>query len=406
MYILWFELYFIINLLIYTEDEVLNYTSMDLENIVTPVNVDRLEQLLKLTEYDTQKTKKVVNGFRHGFSISYEGKMNVRKVAPNLQLHIGNETILWNKVMKEVKLGRYAGPFEQPPFEFFIQSPIGLVPKDNGMNTRLIFHLSYLRSGSSVNSEMPKEACSVHYSEFDEAVKRCIEEGVGCFISHSDFSAAFRNLGIKKSHWPLLLMKARSPVDKKWYFFIDKCLPFGASISCAHFQDVSDVIEHIVRFYTKKCVVNYLDDFLFTALLHMLCNQQVKTFLKICKYINFPVNLDKTFWGTTTLTFLGFLINTVKQVVGIPEDKIRKAVTLMTEVLGKRKITVHRLQKLCGFLNFICRAVVPGRAFTRCLYAHLTGHNLKPHHHLKVTGEMKADLLVWNSFLRNPAVYY
>ena len=134
--------------------------------------------------------------------------MLVKRTAPNLKLNVGNETILWNKVMKEVGLGRYAGPYEKPSFEYYIQLPIGLVPKDNGVNARLIFHLSYPRSGDSVNSGTPKELCSVQYCEFDEAIKRCIEEGVGCFISHSDFSAAFRNLGIKREHWPLLLMKA------------------------------------------------------------------------------------------------------------------------------------------------------------------------------------------------------
>ena len=47
--------------------------------------------------------------------------------------------------MKEVKEGRYAGPFESIPFDSYIQSPIGLVPKDGGKDTRLIFHLSYIR---------------------------------------------------------------------------------------------------------------------------------------------------------------------------------------------------------------------------------------------------------------------
>ena len=53
------------------------------------------------------------------------------------------EIILWNKVMKEVKEKRFAGPFKEIPFEHFIQSPIGLVPKDGGKYYRLIFHLSY-----------------------------------------------------------------------------------------------------------------------------------------------------------------------------------------------------------------------------------------------------------------------
>ena len=101
---------------------------------------------------------------------------------------------------------RFAGPYESPPFEYYIQSPVGLVPKDDGKETRLIFHLSYPRSGDSVNSLTPPEICKVKYSDFDDAVRCCIEEGIGCSIAKSDMSAAFRNLGIKNSHWPLLLM--------------------------------------------------------------------------------------------------------------------------------------------------------------------------------------------------------
>ena len=44
--------------------------------------------------------------------------------------------------MKEVSLGRIAGPFEKIPFTNFMQSPIGLVPKTGG-KTHLIFHLSF-----------------------------------------------------------------------------------------------------------------------------------------------------------------------------------------------------------------------------------------------------------------------
>ena len=241
------------------------------------------------------------------FSIGYEGDEHVRRTAPNLKFRIGDERVLWNKVMKEVKEKCYAGPFAEPPFDYFIQSPIRLVLKGGGVNTRLIFHLSYPRSGCSINSETPRELCTVKYCEFDDAIKRCIEEGIGCSISRSDISADFRNLGIKPEHWKFLLMKARSPIDGKWYYFVDKCLPFGASISCSHFQAVSDAIAHVVKFYTHKKVTNYLDDFLFAAFLKMLCDRQVKKFIWVCKEINMPVNRDKTFWGTTSLTFLGGL---------------------------------------------------------------------------------------------------
>ena len=133
--------------------KLLFYTNFDLEHVVTPVRADVLEQLLIETNYDPVERDFIINSFKHGFDLGYQGQTtNIQRKAPNLKLTVGNHTILWNKVMKEVKLGRYAGPFEEPPFMDFIQSPIGLVPKD-GSDTRLIFHLSYPRSRKSINSQ-------------------------------------------------------------------------------------------------------------------------------------------------------------------------------------------------------------------------------------------------------------
>ena len=110
-----------------------------------------------------RKLNFLVEGFKHGFSIGYAGPEKVQIKSPNLKFReVGNPTMLWNKVMKEVKEERYAGPFDKIPFDSYIQSPIGQVPKDGGKNTRLIFHLSYPRGkGTSVNANTPAEMCSV-----------------------------------------------------------------------------------------------------------------------------------------------------------------------------------------------------------------------------------------------------
>ena len=158
-----------------------------------------------------------------------------------------------------------------PPYDNFIQSPIGLVPKDRNKHTRLIFHLSYPRGKNvkkSVNANTPRDRCLVKYLDFDKAIQLCLKMGRSvCHLGRSDVRSAFRNLCMKKSQWRYLLMKARSPFDGKWYYFMDKCLPFGASISCAHFQMVSDAIAHLVKSRTHQDLVNYLDDFLFVAIL-------------------------------------------------------------------------------------------------------------------------------------------
>ena len=134
----------------------------------------------------------------------------------------------------------------------------------------------------------------------------------------------FRNLGIKKKHWHFLIMKARCPSTGKWKFFVEKAVPFGSSISCSHFQHVSNAVAHIVRFRTKHDNVNYLDDYLFASLIKAICNGQVRVFMDICNAIALPVNIEKTFWGTTLLTFLGMLLDTENQTVSIPTDKIEK----------------------------------------------------------------------------------
>ena len=385
------------------------YQNLDLESIKTPVDADMLEKLLIESNYNTDETEFLVNGFKNGFPLEYEGETDVKMTSPNLKFReVGTPIQLWNKVMKEVKEERYAGPFESIPFDNYIQSPIGLVPKDNGKDTRLIFHLSYPRGkGLSVNANTPKHKCTVKYPDFNEAIQICIREGMNCMIAKSDMKSAFRNLGMRKKDWKYLVMKAISPLDGKTYYFVDKCMPFGASISCSHFQRFSNAIKHIVQYRTKKNLVNYLDDFLFAALLKMLCNNQVKQFLTVCNLIRFPVSMEKTFWASTSMTFLGLLIDTINQCVAIPIEKIEKAKQLIDEVLGKKskKLTLNQLQKICGFLNFLGKCVIPGRAFTRRLYTYTANDKLKPHHHIRIKAEMRADLTMWSSFLDHPTAY-
>ena len=235
----------------------LQYSNYDLESIKTPVKAEVLEQLLHESGYNTEETKFLIDGFKNGFSLGYAGPSEMKIESPNLKFReVGDPITLWNKVMKEVKEERYAGPFKEIPFEYFIQSPIGLVPKDGGKNTRLIFHLSYPRgSGNSVNENTPKEQCCVKYPDFNDAIQICLREGKGCKIAKSDMKSAFRNLGIRKRDWKFLVMKATNPLDGQTYYFVDKCLPFGASISCSHFQRFSDAIKDIVQYKTNKSLV-------------------------------------------------------------------------------------------------------------------------------------------------------
>ena len=205
--------------------------------MVTPVDVEELEKLLQDSNYDPEKSQRLVEGFRSGFTLGYEGRQDVKITSPNLKFSIGDEIELWNKVMTEVKELRYAGPFEKILFEEgYIQSPIRLVPKDNGTSTRLIFHLSYPRTGDSVNSGIPFNKCTVKYPDFDEAVKLCLQEGKGCYMGKSDMSSAFRHVPMAGSQWWLLVMKAIHPTSGEMKYFVDKCMPYVCLSAVLYFR--------------------------------------------------------------------------------------------------------------------------------------------------------------------------
>ena len=386
-------------------DRACNY---DLSNTFTPVRYWELEKLLNLTKYDKDKTEFLVNGFKKGFDLGYRGNRKMKIKAPNLKLTVGSKVELWNKVMKEVRARRYAGPYKRIPFEFYIQSPIGLVPKDIN-KTRLIFHLSYPKGGTtSINFNTPDELSSVNYPDFDEAIRLCLQAekwGV-CYLGKSDMTSAFRHLCIRPCDWCLLVMKAQDPETGVWYYFVDKCLPFGSSVSCSHFQAFSDSIAHIIFVRTGFLNINYLDDFLFVAYTQVLCNGQIQEFLDVCSLIKFPVAFEKTVWACQMLSFLGLLINTKSRTIGIPISKLCTALELINKVINAKngKTTQREVQKLCGFLNFLCKSIVPGRVFLRRAYA-LAGTVRKPHHHINVTREVKLDMQAWQTFLRGNIIF-
>ena len=174
---------------------------------------------------------------------------------------MGSPTQLWNKVMKEVQLKHYAGPYDlnDLPYSEYMQSPIGLVPK-SGNKTWLIFHLSYDFGpdwqNKSLNFHTPEHLCTVCYNDLDHAVANSLRvlreariKGLAqeLFYSKSDCSSAFRILPILPQQRKFLVMMAVHPATGKEKYFIDLCLPFGASISCAQFQAFSDALKFIVK---------------------------------------------------------------------------------------------------------------------------------------------------------------
>ena len=290
-------------------DDISHEYNPDLENIVTPIRVEVLSNLLHASNYKQEETDFLIDGFSNGFDIGYDGPTIRQSSSANIPLTLGSKEDLWEKITKEVKLQRVAGPFDNILFENYIQSPIGLVPKTGG-KTRMIFHLSYnfnkkgktpAEDQKSLNACTPSHLCSVKYHDLDDAVANCLhlaeefnrfmedlglkadqmdqeEERPVIFMGKTDLSSAFRVLPLKIWCLCCLVFKAIDPRDGRMKYFMDKCLPFGASISCSHYQNFSDVLRYIMDYRAGgkgRAITNYLDDFLFLALMRAMCNNMI-----------------------------------------------------------------------------------------------------------------------------------
>ena len=91
------------------------YFNDDLVSIQTPIDWKELQHQLVESNYPDHKTIKLVQGFKKGFDLGYSGPVIRQSQSHNLPFNVGNKTILWNKLMKEVRLKRVAGPFADVP---------------------------------------------------------------------------------------------------------------------------------------------------------------------------------------------------------------------------------------------------------------------------------------------------
>ncbi|KAK3104130.1 hypothetical protein FSP39_024643 [Pinctada imbricata] len=293
--------------------------------------------------------------------------------------------------MKEVRLGRLAGPFLFKPFENLLVSPVGLIPKKDG-TWRLIHHLSF-PPGHSVNDHIDNIHCTVKYTSFDEALEMITEVGTGAVIARLDIKSAFRLIPIHPSDFSLLGYKIAQ------YYFVDKCLPFGCAISCALFEKFANFLEWELKRRAKSdSVVHYLDDFLIAGSDFDKCVTFMNCYRSLCSDLGVPLAEEKTLGPATRINFLGLEIDTLEMMVRIPADKLDKLRQQLVKMLGCKKTTLLDLQSLTGLLNFCSKAIPSARAFIRRFYNAMQGMT-NPHHHVRISAEMREDIKMLLFFL-------
>ena len=77
-----------------------------------PIDVNVYRDLLLQTNYDREKTEFLVHGFTEGFDLGFEGPLKRQDRSRNIPFTVDDKFDMWEKIMIEVRAGRYAGPFD------------------------------------------------------------------------------------------------------------------------------------------------------------------------------------------------------------------------------------------------------------------------------------------------------
>ena len=359
----------------------------------TPVNVTYLKHELQFHPNATFVLH-LIQGFQEGFRIGFEGPRAPR-FSKNLKSAAEHPDLVSKNLQKEVTLGRTAGPFLRPPFPNFQVYPIGVVPKKHSTDWRTIFHLSHPKAtGTSVNDHISKDTYSLQYVKIDDAINLIIQLGKGSYMAKTDICSAFRNVPVHPKDWELLGMHWNG------LYFFDTVLPFGLRSAPYIFNQLSDAIQWIAKTnYDIRHILHILDDFfLIEPPPRANCMTSLCKLLTLMTNLNVPIASSKTYAASTSLEFLGVLLDSQNMIACLPPDKLERTKVELHNWQSKKSCTLRELQSLIGTLQFACRVIVPGRAFLQRMI-NLTCGVTEPHHHIKLNSSFQKDVSMWLVFL-------
>ena len=210
----------------------------------------------------------------------------------------------------------------------------------------------------SVNDGISPEHTSVSYATIGDAIRDIKAAGRGCYLAKPDAKNAFRIIPIRPLDYRLPGMRWRN------LYYYDRYILMGCFSSCKTFETLSTAMEWIAQNKLRiNHIIHLLDDFRVIAQSQSLCQNQLHLFLDLCSYLGFPIAPEKTCGPATALSFAGIELHSVSFEVRLPLEKVDKCLSLISDFLTRKKVTLKEIQSLTSMLNFACSVVVPGRAF-------------------------------------------
>ena len=133
---------------------------------------------------------------------------------------------------------------------------------------------------------MDPEDTKTQYQLFDWVLCLVVKMGKVAYMSKGDVKSAFIIVPIHKQDWHLLGIKIQQD------YYMDICLPFGASISCAIFEQVGTLLQWLAHCQAGHEIICYLDDFFTAHQIQYVCNQIMSGIHESCQDVGVPMALS------------------------------------------------------------------------------------------------------------------
>jgi len=275
-----------------------------------------------------------------------------------------------------------------------MSTDFGVIPKKHQPGKcRLITDLSF-SEGRSVNDAIDTSLCSLKYITVEQVAKKAVLLGRGSLIAKIDIKAAYCLIPVSPADRHYLGMRWKDKV------YIDAKLPFSLRSAPKIFNAVADALEWCIASAGVEVVYHYLDDFAVPGMPETeQCSRNLGLLKAVCSDLGIPPAPEKQAGPTTVIEFLGIIIDTSRQELHLPADKLVRLKDLISTWTPSkdRSCTRKELESLLGVLQHACIVIPQGRAFLRHIITLI--HSLhQPHHHRRLNKDFLSDLAWWQLF--------
>ena len=371
-------------------------------DIVTPINVDRFEQLLE-SHPNQPLVMSVCRGLREGFwpwADTHSGEYPDTLDLSYPQTDDPEEAqFLRDQRDHEIFKGRFSEAFGEQLLPGMYCMPVFAIPKPHSTDLRMVTHQS--AGNHSLNSMIPRDDIIGypldnlhHLGEFLLSMHHRNPDSPRILFK-SNVTEAYRLLPVH----PYWQIKQVNRIDGALH--VDRNCAFGGRASGCNWIAFMSLVSWITkRKRNVELLGTYADDSFGPEHAHNITwyepyrkfmpTNQVKI-LQLWDEINLPHKEKKQVYGSV-LTIIGIEVDANALTMSMPLDSLRDLTAAITDfITSRRKFSLKEWQRLAGWMNWSFNVFPLLRPALNNFYAKISGKSA-PNRYVRINNAVRADL--------------